>query len=54
VAFGDSGNDLQMLRGVGLGVCMGNGNEFAKEAADVIIDTNDTNAIGDKILEIVN
>jgi len=43
-----------MLKGAGLGVCMGNGNEFAKEAADVVIDTNDTNAIAEKILEIIN
>lgn len=54
IAFGDSGNDLQMLEEAGLGICMGNGNSLAKKASDIIIGSNDTNAIGDKILEIIN
>lgn len=38
-AFGDSVNDLEMLRVVGTGIAMGNGTEDAKEMADYI--TND-------------
>ena len=37
VAAGDSANDLSMLRTAGLGVCMDNGTEDAKAAADRII-----------------
>ena len=33
MAFGDSENDADMLRCVGMGVAMGNGAEVAKKAA---------------------
>lgn len=36
MAFGDSGNDLPMLRAVAIGVCMGNGVEEAKQAAHFV------------------
>ena len=36
VAFGDSGNDIEMLQAVGIGVAMGNATEDVKAAADVI------------------
>lgn len=36
MAFGDSFNDVEMLRFAGLGVAMGNGSSLAKEAADYI------------------
>ena len=36
VVFGDSTNDVEMLKKAGLGVCMGNGCEAAKEAADYV------------------
>lgn len=36
IAFGDSSNDLAMLRIAGVGVCMGNGTEAAREAADYV------------------
>ena len=39
MAFGDSGNDLPMLRAVGTGVCMGNGVPEAKAAADFVTKT---------------
>lgn len=35
-AFGDSVNDLDMLRFAGIGVAMGNGSDIAKEAADYV------------------
>ena len=38
VAFGDSENDIEMLRFAGTGVCMGNGRPVAKEAADFVTD----------------
>lgn len=36
MAFGDGGNDAEMLRCVGLGVAMGNGDAAAKASADYI------------------
>ena len=33
VFFGDGGNDVEALRGVGLGIAMANGSDAAKEAA---------------------
>lgn len=37
-AIGDSDNDLEMLKMVNLGICMGNGTEKAKKASDYITD----------------
>ena len=36
IAFGDSENDLEMLRTAGIGVAMGNGTPEAKAAADYV------------------
>lgn len=36
IAFGDSKNDLEMIRWAGIGVAMGNGREELKEAADLV------------------
>jgi len=36
IAFGDSLNDIEMLKFVGTGVAMGNGRKEAKEAADFV------------------
>lgn len=37
MAFGDGLNDVQMLAAAGIGVCMGNGHEQAKTAADYVV-----------------
>lgn len=36
VAFGDGGNDIEMLQYVGLGIAMGNGGEVLKTKADFV------------------
>ncbi len=36
IAFGDSGNDVDVLGSVGCGVCMGNGSDNAKAAAKYV------------------
>lgn len=36
IAFGDSINDVDMLKAAGIGICMGNGTEVAKQSADYI------------------
>lgn len=53
IAFGDSGNDLQMLAGAGYGIAMANGTEAAKKAANEVIGNNDTDAIAQKVLELI-
>lgn len=36
IAFGDGGNDIDMLEYAGLGIAMGNGNELLKQRADFV------------------
>jgi hydroxymethylpyrimidine pyrophosphatase-like HAD family hydrolase len=36
VAFGDSGNDIDMMERAGLGIAMGNGSKECREAADYV------------------
>ena len=45
IAFGDSGNDVEMLRMAGVGVAMANGEPAAKEAADFITRSNNDEGI---------
>lgn len=47
VAFGDGCNDITMLQAAGTGVAMENGAEELKEAADVIIGTNEEEGVAD-------
>ncbi len=54
VAYGDSGNDVEMLKGVGYGVAMDNATEEAKAVADEVIGNNDTNAISQSVIEVVH
>ena len=35
-AFGDGGNDIEMLKAAGLGIAMGNGGQELKDAADYV------------------
>ena len=51
ITFGDSGNDIQMLKGADKGYCMGNGNRFAKDVADEIIGTNNEPSIANAIMK---
>ena len=48
-AFGDDYNDVEMLKYCGLGVAMGNAADEAKQAADVICGTNDSDGLADVI-----
>ncbi|MFW7420268.1 Cof-type HAD-IIB family hydrolase [Vagococcus fluvialis] len=45
IAFGDSWNDTEMLREIGIGVAMGNGNDDIKQLADYVTDSNDEDGI---------
>ncbi len=50
VMFGDNGNDVELLKAADLAVVVENGQPIAKEAADVIIDTNDNDGVAKFLL----
>lgn len=52
-AFGDSGNDIEMVRDCGIGFAMGNATPELKKVADEIIDDNNSDAISRKINELI-
>jgi Cof subfamily protein (haloacid dehalogenase superfamily) len=45
MAFGDGGNDINMLRHAGTGIAMGNAGDAVKQAADYVTDSVDDNGI---------
>ena len=45
IAFGDSGNDVDMLQFAGIGVAMGNAERIALEAADYVTKKNTEDGI---------
>ena len=53
MAFGDSGNDVEMLKNVGIGIAMGNATEEAKKVADEVIGDNTTTAIAERINKVL-
>ena len=53
MAFGDSYNDIPMIRAAGTGVCMQNGNDETKAAADLIAPSNDDNGVAEIIEQII-
>ncbi|MCU9935155.1 HAD family hydrolase [Mycoplasmopsis cynos] len=53
-AFGDSGNDVDMLKGVGYGVAMGNATDEAMLAAKEIINHHNSDTIARFIKKILN
>ena len=38
IAFGDGGNDIEMLQWAGIGIAMGNAGEETRAAADYVTD----------------
>ena len=52
-AFGDSGNDIEMLKGVGYSIAPKNATKEAKEAANIIIEDHNTCALANKLLELI-
>lgn len=47
IAFGDSYNDITMLRFAGRGIAMGNADEAVKQAADAVTSTNDNDGVAE-------
>ena len=52
VAFGDSENDIPMLRAAGMGVAMGNADEAVKAAADRVTLSNNDNGIAAALVSL--
>lgn len=49
MAFGDGGNDIEMLKHVGIGVAMGNAGDDVKAVADYITDGVDDNGVANAL-----
>ena len=50
MAFGDSGNDLEMINSVGCGVAVKNADNQIKKVADIVLnETNNQDAVLDSI-----
>lgn len=52
IAFGDSYNDLSMLKMAGLGIAMGNADEEIKQQADRVIGDNNSTSIAEELNRI--
>ncbi len=52
IAFGDSENDISMLKAAGLGVAVQNADDCVKAAADKVIDTNDNFGVAKFLKEL--
>lgn len=53
IAFGDSGNDLDIIKAAGIGIAMGNGTEEIKAAADMITLSNNENGIAKALKQLI-
>lgn len=49
MAFGDGGNDIEMLKHVGIGVAMGNAGDNVKAVADYITDSVDEDGVANAL-----
>lgn len=52
VAFGDSYNDIFMIRDAGTGIAMGNAEEAVKEAADIVTDDCDNDGVVKALIKL--
>lgn len=52
IAFGDSENDISMIKAAGLGVAVKNAADYVKAAADKIVDTNDNCGVAKFLKEL--
>lgn len=53
ICIGDNENDLSMIEYAGMGVAMGNGEDFVKKAAEYITDTNNNEGVAKAIEKLV-
>ena len=53
MAFGDGGNDIEMLRHAGIGVAMGNASDEVKAAADIVTTSVDDDGVARVLRQLV-
>ena len=53
MAIGDHDNDVPMLKAAGMGIAVANASDKAKEAADIIVESNDNDGAAKAILQFV-
>lgn len=53
IVFGDSGNDVAMLKNTGFSVCVANGWDEAKQAADIIVESNDNDGVARTVKRLI-
>ena len=53
IVFGDSGNDVSMLKNTGFSVCVGNGWDEAKAACNLICESNDNDGVAKTVKRLV-
>ncbi|VEU76284.1 Cof-type HAD-IIB family hydrolase [Mycoplasmopsis columboralis] len=53
IAFGDSGNDCEMLSQASIGIAMGNATDEAKNVADMVIGDHQSDTIGKTLFDIL-
>jgi Cof subfamily protein (haloacid dehalogenase superfamily) len=53
MCIGDNENDISMIKYAGLGVAMGNGEDFVKQAADFVTDTNNNDGVAKAIEKFI-
>lgn len=53
IAFGDNDNDIEMLEAAGTGVCVANGTEGCKRAADIIAPTCEEAGVAKLLAELI-
>lgn len=53
IVFGDSGNDVSMLKNTGYSCCVANGWDEAKQASDLIIESNDDDGVAKTVEKLI-
>ena len=53
LAIGDSDNDLEMLKTVGISIAMGNAHPHIKDVADYVVASNDDNGVAHAIDQLI-
>lgn len=53
IVFGDSGNDVSMLKNTGYSCCVANGWDEAKQASDLIVESNDDDGVAKTVEKLI-
>ncbi len=53
IVFGDSGNDMAMLKNTGFSVCVGNGWPEAKSVSNIIVESNNDDGVAKTVKRLI-